>query len=958
MTYSRPRTSTVNALGDPGLPGEIKVRGNSRVTVSKNGDLYDNRKPAQLIANAEASTAAVTNFIDVLTKQGSKIYKGVLEDQANVQMADLLASQDPQDLMRSTTSEQRDALRRLNPIARDRVEDWKGTFGANQYQQIYQAEQQKNLPFLSDPSRSDEEKAQRQGEIKQTALQQSGLRNVSPRALRNVAGELAKFEGNAAGLVYAETIKNQRNLDLEEVQNGLISAIGPSFLQPEADIGRVKTYLTQIIAQGREMFTPAELAQATWAGVRTNYEKLVAEGQVGQAANLARNFLKLAQSEVKTPSGEYFFDIKDERGKSLLLKASELKNRSLQAEIQDGALKGERLVGNALTQYNAATTPEQKDAVQAQFEAQVAFLPEDARRAALGSFGAGINQLNSATQVQIRNAAQLAMDVQGDSQEQAATKYDDALNSGQISIQQYAVGMNKVTNGNPDAEIYSGILQGQTVSQGEINLAVSDLVDAGRTDTNGEGSAAFSDSPDGTQDANYVRDELTKRVLTSLEEKALDARANGNPWTTKMYVDEYKNELIIQAAQFKKELLKGRKGGKTQVERINEELFYLTENLKNGPLTVKSFSPETIKRFRRNNPDKKEPTVKDLLRQMTAQMKPLTDDKGELIYTDPAKMMKEIARKSRIKDDKYGFLDKYNPLKFLMGRPQLQELDEIQGMDRIPEFDPESSKPEEKQPNESQTEKTNDENDQAQGFKRLLMNGLEALGEVVGGVPAQAGTLEGRPGILNANNTPEFAKVMSRQLPLSIKTQPLPQVAAGTPVRRVSISISNRNHPFFVAIGIAEGTRTPSGANTKAYYGHWDPGVANRRNRGTISADTGTPAQADRKWMGILSQVSATVSPVLQRLGLPANSAGWNRVMFNVLDLRVQAPGALQDFIGKLPDVIRQGVTIEAIAKARADSFINPRTGRLEASGFGNNYSRLFADQRSRAGAFDYKRRF
>jgi hypothetical protein len=50
-------------------------------------------------------------------------------------------------------------------------------------------------------------------------------------------------------------------------------------------------------------------------------------------------------------------------------------------------------------------------------------------------------------------------------------------------------------------------------------------------------------------------------------------------------------------------------------------------------------------------------------------------------------------------------------------------------------------------------------------------------------------------------------------------------------------------------------------------------------------------------------------------------------------------------------------VTIEAIAKARADSFFNPATGRLEAGGFGNNYARLLADQRSRAGTFDYRRR-
>jgi hypothetical protein len=82
--------------------------------------------------------------------------------------------------------------------------------------------------------------------------------------------------------------------------------------------------------------------------------------------------------------------------------------------------------------------------------------------------------------------------------------------------------------------------------------------------------------------------------------------------------------------------------------------------------------------------------------------------------------------------------------------------------------------------------------------------------------------------------------------------------------------------------------------------------------------------------------------------------------MFNVLDSFVQSPEATTGqggFVSRLRQVIQQGITIEAIAKARADSYFNPATGRLQASGFGNSYSRLLADQRSRAGAFDYKRR-
>ena len=288
----------------------------------------------------------------------------------------------------------------------------------------------------------------------------------------------------------------------------------------------------------------------------------------------------------------------------------------------------------------------------------------------------------------------------------------------------------------------------------------------------------------------------------------------------------------------------------------------------------------------------------------------------------------------------------------MLGVPQLRELETIQDLDQIP-----PEKVEDKEEKTSQNTET-DEKDPEKGFQKVLMQGLGALGDVVT-LPAQAGTLEGKPGVLNANNSPTFAKVMARQEPLGIKTQALPQLAAASPVRRVPIAINNRNHPIFVAIGIAEGTRTPSGGNTKAYYGHSDPGDGNW-NRGTVSGgrNGGSPEQVDRQWMGTLTSLSSSMAPVLQRLGLRPNSQGWNRVMFNILDLRVQAPKAVRDFVSKLPQVMKQGLTIEAIAKARADSFFNPQTGRLEASGFSNNYSRLFADQRSRAGAYDYKKRF
>ena len=192
-----------------------------------------------------------------------------------------------------------------------------------------------------------------------------------------------------------------------------------------------------------------------------------------------------------------------------------------------------------------------------------------------------------------------------------------------------------------------------------------------------------------------------------------------------------------------------------------------------------------------------------------------------------------------------------------------------------------------------------------------------------------------------------------------LKTRPLPQVASATQVRPVPTAVGNDQHELFVMIGVAEGTRTPSGGYTQAYYGHKDPGDGNY-NRGTVSGGRNSgasPGMVDVKWMGTLTNVQQRMRPQLIKMGLEPGTQGYNRVMFNIMDLTVQSPAAAQDFAGKLFEMRESNWTIESIAKARADSYINPATGRLDAPGFGNNYQNLIKDQRSRAGVYDYRRR-
>jgi hypothetical protein len=175
--------------------------------------------------------------------------------------------------------------------------------------------------------------------------------------------------------------------------------------------------------------------------------------------------------------------------------------------------------------------------------------------------------------------------------------------------------------------------------------------------------------------------------------------------------------------------------------------------------------------------------------------------------------------------------------------------------------------------------------------------------------------------------------------------------------------IDGVNHPFFVAIGINEGTRRADGGYNPAYRGHTDPAVsgpaAGKTNKGTVSSrDTqfATPEAVDAHWTKHLANTQKKHENAVASYGLAPGTADYNDLMFNILDLEVQAPAAVEDFVKSIPDIIREGVTPSVIGKYRAKAFIEP-SGRLNAPGFGNSMVRLQLDQTRRAGTFTLKRR-
>ena len=214
------------------------------------------------------------------------------------------------------------------------------------------------------------------------------------------------------------------------------------------------------------------------------------------------------------------------------------------------------------------------------------------------------------------------------------------------------------------------------------------------------------------------------------------------------------------------------------------------------------------------------------------------------------------------------------------------------------------------------------------------------------------------------NASPDFRSAIDRITSGSISQNQLRRVSStrDLPVRsafqavqpaQVIQPIDSPNHPFFVAIGVNEGTRTANGGYTKNWEGHTDPGDGHN-NRGTVSGGRGnnkTPQQVDDNWMRLLAQTQAKYANQVSRFATPG-TAMYNHIMFNIVDLRVQAPAAVPDFVKRIPQILAEGATPEVIGRLRAEAFINPRTGRLEASGFNNDMKRLQADQTRRAGNF------
>jgi len=948
--YSRPSTSTVNALERISLPNAPSIIGDSRVTRSADGAVVDRRNPGQLLKNAEARTNEVTSFISGLTKIAKPLVDDALLKQANRQVGELLATQDPVQLIRSSDPEQRSMVRALSPQARDILNDKAAGASSRYYLEVLQAERTKRAAVLQSPTATPEQKAQAETEAKGVALEQSGLSSVEPSYLVKYADGVMQGEAQLRGLDYKATYKAQDENEKAQYRNGLRSEIltlrgqRMAVITRQGDMGAwgasIKKAMQDGIVGDSARYTPAEQAQLWGEAIQEEIARLTSSDQWDDAITTIETLRGLAAAGINTPAGIDFFDQKLQSGVSL---------RYLLDSMGDSLEKGFRQF------QQRQVLEDNKDTIRqallgdpnAEVAAQQALANPNLTAEQMLTLGQTVNQATAIgsrpTQQQQLAEAELRYRIaQGGFDPE---KMWQEVKTAGLKPSQVLGLAGQITSGSEDStRLVAGARQylaQETIAAGSYIAEVNGTTDPETTQT--------------------ITRDLQNAASRATEQRIQELQAAGQSVNADQARDLFRNELEAIRNTRLKEAKAGASAYKdTPDRRVAQELAEFQQNVRStrGNVQVSSFPKAVREGFQAAFPGRAM-TVPALEKYLMNRMNQIKTPDGKPVYGNPQQILQRTIKEARGVDtgnpvsrygDQMGGILQSNPLIRLLRSAQEAAAPKAPAATQKPQG---TSKPVR---NAEQAKPQQQASSAPMIFQSAMGLALRSIGNVVT-PPAAAATLDSQRETINQEAIDVLSRVWSSRQRLDIRTPPLPQLSATASTELAPLRISSSTHPIFVAIGIAEGTRTANGGYTKAYYGHRDSGDGNW-NRGTVSGGRGSnasPQQVDRQWMAKLTSKAMAVAPLLQRVGLRPGTQGWNRLMFNILDLEVQSPLANQGFIRKLPQIIQQGATVEAIAKARADSFFNPATGRLESS-FGS-YSRLFQDQRSRAGVWDYRRR-
>ena len=980
MTYSRPGTGRVSVSSGGGGGNSLQIKLSDPVRRTPDAPYRDRRNPAQAARNVEIQNQGINALLDFATSDVTrKFIADEIDRQAKKEAGEAVDANPGIETTSQNSPAADAAYNALSPRAKDFVTQARTANAVSAYKPALRA-QIAASPILTAAGSTDEQRAEAMAKATATAREVSGLTSVPSYQLVVNADKLAQIDGAFRGETYqARTIKEA---DLAQV--GLIQGAASGLAEGWKNLEQVGAS----DAAGDQPLTTG-WRQTLEAVVQTSSNNF---GPQGQARILAGGI------------GEAFTRISDPQEKlEFLQRTQELTATPMlgadgKTDIFSVPLgESGRTIKDVLTKLLPNAEAEADKAIQGKAFVEMEALMSQGRAEEARTLGMSqLEMLNDPSKIPgfIRNIEALTGRTTFQMQRNANTFFDRQLNgesatslvkemiqapigtvSAQSINQMFALARQEEQGGavnNPNSGAYSEFENGRTRQRDEFDVGLASYLEYTGIEVKKDAKGAIVE----TIDYKRERAAFTADVRDRFYAKRAEAQANGSEWDPTDALRDSINETV----NAKKDAAPGAGGvatdpkqkyvnwGIASTKTLAKVAASNGGRIDNESIPAAAIVPATLAVWQEANPGKSFDSLTgrqklNLLAEGIMTFKRYDEKTGQYVnYTQ------EEAKKKAVE---------------MVEQAERQSADApAPASERVPEFVPET--PEElkqaRRPGargygnepirktvgllEKAASWATTKQEDPYNFNKIFNNGgfgPQAMSYVdgflnmtLGASPAYAGRLD--------YGTPEGLEALRQSWSSGqqgLNTAPLPQVAAATPVRYAPVAITNDKHELFVMVGVAEGTRTASGGYTKAYYGHRDSGDGNW-NRGTVSGGRGSnasPQMVDQRWMGMLTNVQQRMRGPLMASGLEPGTAGFNRVMFNLIDLTVQSPAAARDFAGKLPEMKQKGWTVEAIAKARADSFINPETGRLDAPGFGNNYQRLFKDQRSRAGVYDYRRR-
>ena len=929
----------------------MKPMDRQRVPEQQLGRLRDFTKPQIEAANAQRSYTEIANFMEGALGVAKPIYEEWVNGQIKEELAKVASDPSFIDRYRDGDETTRAYARSMRPQARRVVEGYAADAGITEFNNGVVTEAANN-PVLSDPNSTDQERAVARSEII-SKYQQKYLDVLPPEALAPRLGDIETAKATMRGKALEIRIKQKDVQDKAAVRAGLTSTLltdldfDTAFDTQSAGLdAELQTSQKEAIVKLRadtwtsrldglsENYNPTEVGELYTRSVIQAALRLQADGKVDDAQ------LLVAQAR-RTAEG-YSFD----SGGNLLSVSVGKEGQSVGELLNKQIISLEKLADKAESKYffrdNASLIFRAGDRSLSEAERleakQALLLAGQGQPQVVAQALATANNLYERTKPALTDAQQLQyrdlLFQVRDSRTPIDQRSQAIIQSGLPPEYQtdLASRMTMATAGDPVDEVIRARqnMRPELIdSLGRIKRSQADAIAS-------RGANAVAQLPDDGTLLNEIQIKASEATLARIEKEQAEPGAKAlEPGRVKeIFAEEIDNAEVMTIKQYN--LVRDSNAVNTpadqQTSRLIEDLGYIRNQVVTGEAQkgdLKLFPPS----FLQSLPPEKQ-NYEDARDELQKRAVNIKLPNGRSVFPN----FSQIWQKTLRGDDITG------------GQPEATSSSTPQ--DRV------NRRGTGVGPRSEQVDDQASIGQQLEGVLGQLLN------VVIPAAPANAGELDGKKeSDYTGMQTAEMLSAAMRRpgsVDLGPSTPGLPQQgAAAVTARPVPTSINSPNHPYFVAIGLNEGTRTSDGGYTNAYYGHTDPGDG-AANRGTISARSGSPQQADRMWAGILSGRAIEVRQALRNAGLADNTVGFQRVMFNVLDLMVQVgeySGANDDFLGKLPDMQAAGFTIESVAKARTDSYINPSTGRLEAAGFGNSYNRLFQDQRRRAGTFDYKKR-